>query len=169
MESPLSKLVVLYDVEEYITWLIWRQEIGIWIISTTNIIQFVVFLYLSIHDQLRGGVIMIIMASCSIVVTAITETITLLGYEEIKYWAEPSWYMQMINVSTTILTGITALFLTWLLGTGSLEGNRHLLGYIAGGIGVLGGAVGCIFLLATLGIYNVVTYGTSDYFYGYDI
>ncbi|MFN9901017.1 MAG: hypothetical protein ACK55Z_20000, partial [bacterium] len=81
------------------------------------------------------------MASCSIVVTAITETITLLGYEEIKYWAEPSWYMQMINVSTTILTGITALFLTWLLGTGSLEGNRHLLGYIAGGIGVLGGAV----------------------------
>ncbi len=167
MESPLSKLVVLYDLEEYITWLVWRQEIGIWVISTTNVILFAVFLYTLIFSVNSGGAIAFYIAVTSCVVTAITETITLLGYEELRYWAEPSWYMQMINVSTTIVTGIAALFLIWLRGSGNADVN--LLGYIAGGIGVLGGAVGCIFLLATLGIYNVVTYGVSDYFYGYDI
>ena len=178
MDFALNKLVALEDEEEYYNWLLERQTTGIVILGITNVLMLGSYIGSWLINILFGGYTSyaVYAAGGSLLVAIVADVITIIGFDDLDEWAEISWYLQLAQISLTIVVGLFGVVVLlwnsgWALGSifGGVSLILNLLLLVGAIFGIAGGVIGGLLNLATLGIWNYNEYGVEGDFDGEEI
>ena len=173
-----TKLVALNDEEEYYTWLLERQFLGIILLGVGNIFMLGGYVGGYLMNMLWGRytIYAIYAAGGSLAVAIAADVITFIGHEDMEEWAEWAWYLQLAQIALTTLVGLFGLIVVmwnsgWALGSifGGVGLLLNILVIAGASFGITMGIVGGIFDLATLGLYNYTFNGVEGDFDGEEI